>query len=163
MMIAVLTPITSPAEETSGPPELPGLSAASVCTTSSIMRPVETQRAPERRDDAGGHGGVETERIADGDGDLAALQLARVAEPGGGQMHRLLDAHQREVGVGIVAEHAGGELAAFERRQRDRAGAVDDVAVGEREAVGRDDDPGAGAACRAFTRTTLGRPCPPRR
>ena len=40
MMIAVLMPITSPAEETSGPPELPGLSAASVCTTSSIIRPV---------------------------------------------------------------------------------------------------------------------------
>ncbi len=40
MMTAVLTPITSPAEETSGPPELPGLSAASVCTTSSIIRPV---------------------------------------------------------------------------------------------------------------------------
>ena len=38
-MTAVLTPMTSPAEETSGPPELPGLSAASVCTTSSIIRP----------------------------------------------------------------------------------------------------------------------------
>ena len=29
-MIAVLIPITSPCDETSGPPELPGLSAASV-------------------------------------------------------------------------------------------------------------------------------------
>ena len=29
-IIAVLMPITSPADETSGPPELPGLSAASV-------------------------------------------------------------------------------------------------------------------------------------
>ena len=37
---AVLMPITSPREETSGPPELPGLRAASVCTTSSISRPV---------------------------------------------------------------------------------------------------------------------------
>ena len=40
MMTAVLMPITSPAEETSGPPELPGLRGASVCTTSSIIRPV---------------------------------------------------------------------------------------------------------------------------
>src|SRR6266581_3740282 len=36
---AVFTPITSPREVTSGPPELPGLSAASVWTTSSISRP----------------------------------------------------------------------------------------------------------------------------
>ncbi len=39
-IIAVLMPTTSPREETSGPPELPGLSAASVWITSSISRPV---------------------------------------------------------------------------------------------------------------------------
>jgi hypothetical protein len=33
-------PTTSPADETSGPPELPGFSAASVWITSSIRRPV---------------------------------------------------------------------------------------------------------------------------
>ena len=38
-IIAVLMPITSPAEETSGPPELPGLRAASVWITSPISRP----------------------------------------------------------------------------------------------------------------------------
>ena len=37
---AVLMPMTSPREDTSGPPELPGLSAASVWITSSISRPV---------------------------------------------------------------------------------------------------------------------------
>jgi hypothetical protein len=41
--IAALTPITSPADETKGPPELPGLSAASVWITSSISRPVEAR------------------------------------------------------------------------------------------------------------------------
>src|SRR5262245_10302757 len=40
MMTAVLMPITSPRDDTSGPPELPGLSAASVWIRSSIMRPV---------------------------------------------------------------------------------------------------------------------------
>ena len=40
---AVFTPITSPREETSGPPELPGLSAASVWITSSISRPVRAR------------------------------------------------------------------------------------------------------------------------
>jgi hypothetical protein len=38
-MVAVFTPTTRPAESTSGPPELPGLSAASVWITSSISRP----------------------------------------------------------------------------------------------------------------------------
>ena len=38
-IIAVLTPMTSPRDLTSGPPELPGLSAASVWMMSSISRP----------------------------------------------------------------------------------------------------------------------------
>jgi hypothetical protein len=40
LKMAVLTPITRPAESSSGPPELPGLMAASVCTTPRIVRPV---------------------------------------------------------------------------------------------------------------------------
>ena len=53
-MIAVLMPITSPREDTSGPPELPGLSAASVWMTSSISRPLRARkRAAERRHHAG--------------------------------------------------------------------------------------------------------------
>src|SRR5215204_4936948 len=39
-MIAVLMPMTSPLEDSSGPPELPGLSAVSVWITSSIRVPV---------------------------------------------------------------------------------------------------------------------------
>ena len=38
-MIAVFTPMTSPRELTSGPPELPGFNAASVWMTLSINRP----------------------------------------------------------------------------------------------------------------------------
>ena len=38
-IMAVLTPMTSPRDVTSGPPELPGLSAASVWMMSSISRP----------------------------------------------------------------------------------------------------------------------------
>ena len=38
-IIAVFTPITSPAEFTSGPPELPGFKAASVWMILSIKRP----------------------------------------------------------------------------------------------------------------------------
>ena len=107
------------------------------------------QRAAERGDDAGGDGRVEAERIADRDRDLAALQLRAVAEPGGRQRHVGLDPQQREVGVGIVAEHAGLEFAAFERRQRDDARALHDMRVGERQPVGGDDDAGAGAGVAA--------------
>ena len=39
-IMAVLMPMTSPADDTSAPPELPGLSAASVWMTSSIGRPL---------------------------------------------------------------------------------------------------------------------------
>ena len=38
-IMAVLTPMTSPRVLTSGPPEFPGLSAASVWSTSSMRRP----------------------------------------------------------------------------------------------------------------------------
>mmetsp|Transcript_1930 Transcript_1930/g.7500 ORF Transcript_1930/g.7500 Transcript_1930/m.7500 type:complete len:252 (+) Transcript_1930:185-940(+) len=38
--IAVLTPMSRPLLSSSGPPELPGLMAASVCTTSRMRRPV---------------------------------------------------------------------------------------------------------------------------
>src|ERR1700709_990653 len=39
-LTAVLMPITSEDDDTSGPPELPGLSAASVWITSSMVRPL---------------------------------------------------------------------------------------------------------------------------
>ena len=107
------------------------------------------QRAAERGDDAGRHRRVEAERIADRDRDLAAPQLAAVAEPRGGQGDGFVDAQQREVGVGIVAEHARLIFAPLERRQRDGPRALHDMAVGQREAVGRDDHAGAGAAALA--------------
>ena len=43
-MTAVLTPITRAAPSSSGPPELPGLSATSVWITSSIIRPPRAGR-----------------------------------------------------------------------------------------------------------------------
>ena len=57
-IVAVFTPMTSPLELTSGPPELPGLRAASVWMTSSIRRPdcerrLRTVRAEIRRRNRG--------------------------------------------------------------------------------------------------------------
>src|SRR5512134_2624502 len=45
LIMAVLMPITSPFVATSGPPELPGLRAASVWMTSSIRRPLRAQES----------------------------------------------------------------------------------------------------------------------
>jgi hypothetical protein len=42
--MAVFTPITSPRDVARGPPELPGLSAASVWMMPSIRRPVRVRR-----------------------------------------------------------------------------------------------------------------------
>src|ERR1051326_909400 len=69
---AVLTPMTSPRELTSGPPELPGFNAASVWMILSINRPDcarngrRSALTTPRRD-----GALKAIRVADGDGELA--------------------------------------------------------------------------------------------
>ena len=151
MMTAVLMPITSPREDTSGPPELPGLSAASVWMTSSIMRPGgRAQRAPQRGNHARGHRGLEAKRIADGDRELAAPQLLGVAERRERQAARGIGAQERKVGVGIDAEQARLGGAAFGIGQANFARAVDDVSVGENKTVGRNDDARADPAASCF-------------
>ena len=119
-MIAVLMPTTSPREETSGPPELPGLSAASVWMMSSISRPL---RARKERPSADTTPVVtvefEAERVADGDHQLAAAQRLGIAEARGRQDNVLLDPHQRQVGIGIVADDARIEVAAVGRGDRE--------------------------------------------
>ena len=151
MITAVLMPTTSPCEETSGPPELPGLSAASVWITSSISRPERARsERPERRDDAGRHRRFEAERIADGDHELAALEQLGIAQRRRRQRHRRVDAHQREIGVGVVADDARGQAAALDGGDVDAGGAADHVAVGQHQPVGRHDDARAGAAMAPF-------------
>jgi hypothetical protein len=70
MIIAVLTPMTSPRDVTSGPPELPGLSAASSAechpSTGRIARATTAQRTDDARRDRA----VEAVRIADSNRNL---------------------------------------------------------------------------------------------
>ena len=106
------------------------------------------QRAPERRDDAGRHGRFEAERIADRDHELPAPQPLRVAERRGRERDRRVDAHQRKVGVGIVADDARREAAPLGGHQLDARRAAHHVTVGQHQAVGRDDDARAGARAR---------------
>ena len=150
MITAVLMPTTSPREDTSGPPELPGLSAASVWITSSMSRPLlERNERPSADTTPVVTVEFEAERIADGDDQLAAFQTFGIAERRRRERHRLVDAQQREIGVGIVTHEprpqvlsiGGGDI--DPRRRTECAG---DVAVGEDEAVRRQNDAGAGTA-----------------
>ncbi len=81
-IIAVLIPTTSPDAETSGPPELPGLSAASVWITSSINRPLRPRsERPRAETTPAVTVELEPERIADRDDQLATPEPPGIAEP----------------------------------------------------------------------------------
>src|ERR1035437_4291409 len=83
-MTAVLTPMTSPRELTSGPPELPGFNAASVWITSSISRPVLARKErPQGADDPSRHGALKPVGIADRDGKLTHAHIPGIAQPDG--------------------------------------------------------------------------------
>ena len=87
--------MTSPLKSTSGPPELPGLIAASVWMSSrSGAALLLRERAVQPADDALRHRPVEPERVADGDDRLADAYLVGVAERG----RRKRDV-RREVGL----------------------------------------------------------------
>ena len=74
--ICELMPITRPAASISGPPELPGLIAASVWMTSSISKPLGAWIVRWTAEiDAGRQRAVEAERVADRDGRVADLDV----------------------------------------------------------------------------------------
>ena len=79
-----LMPITWPAALKVGPPELPGLTAASICTALVTMVVVVVSehghRAVERGHDAGGGGVVVAERIADRHDGLADGEIVGIGE-----------------------------------------------------------------------------------
>ena len=108
---AVLMPTTSPRAVTSGPPELPGLSAASVCNTSSIRRP---ERLRSERPSALTTPAVtvqrEAQRIADRDHQLAGPQQLGIAERRPARRGGM-QAQDREIGVGIGADQIGAACA----------------------------------------------------
>jgi hypothetical protein len=91
---------------------------------------------------------------ADCDYELPYTKLLGVAESGGGKAGfvytRVVDANHSQVARGIVADGGCGHAAAVSQGDFNSAGAVYDVAVGEDQPVGSEDEPGASAA--AFAR-----------
>src|SRR6185437_11749199 len=143
MMTAVLMPITSPREDTSGPPELPGFKAASVWITSSINRPL---RARKERPSA------EMTPAVTVDSKPSGLPIATTSWPRLSALEspkracarsRAEPAQQRQIGIGVLAEAPRLHDAAFGVEQAHVLGAVHHVAVGQHQPVRRDDDAGA--------------------
>ena len=106
-MTAVLTPITSPRELASGPPELPGFSAASVWIMLSIIRPdLERKVRPQGAHHSGGDCALEAVRIAKGDHQLSHTDGVRVSHAGRNKVGGV-DPDYGQVGFGIVAHSLG--------------------------------------------------------
>ena len=98
------------------------------------------QRSAERGNHTRCHRRLETERIADGNHQLAALEQFGIAERRRGQRQRGVDTHQGEVGIGVVPDHPCGQASTIDRGRADAVGVPDHVAVGEHEAVRCDHD-----------------------
>ena len=135
--IAVFMPTTWPAALTSGPPELPGLMAASVWMRPWSSTPSAARSRSLGRDDAPCDGGLatEVERVADGDDLVADAQVVGRPELGGDEVAHVTDLDHGHVVVGRGADEGGGVLGAVAQDDGDVAEAGDDVGVGEDEAV----------------------------
>ena len=118
-------PTTSPRTLSSGPPELPGLIAASVCSMCCSRPATPPERTAERADDADG------DRVARPNG----LPIAITQSPGcicaespnfascSGVRRHLGELDQRAVGQRVVADHLGrvglGPRPSPKKRDRD--------------------------------------------
>ena len=141
-IVAVLMPTTRPAPLTSGPPELPGFSGASVWITLSIIRPDGARSVrPERGDDAGGDGALEAQRIADRHHHLPDPQRRRAPEFGVRQA-AARQAQHRGVGGGVLAHQRRVQRLAVGERGTQPRRAGHHVRVGQHIAVGGEDHAG---------------------
>ena len=103
-----------------------------------------SQRAAHRAHHARGHRVLEPVRVADGDHQLTHADRRRVAER---RRHQIVagDPHHREVGLRVGAYQVRLELPPVRQRGGQRLGVGHHVAVGEDEAVGREDESGGSA------------------
>ena len=106
LKMAVFMPISRPALSSSGPPELPGL-IGGVGLDHVVDRPLRRRLdlAAQGADDAGGQRLVQAERVADGEGLLADLQVVRRADGDRHQLRRRrVDVQHGDVLVGVEAD-----------------------------------------------------------
>src|SRR3954454_22946594 len=142
---AVFTPTTRLSPSASAPPELPGLSAASVWITFSTSRPADPDRVGSDLPRA------ETTPAVTVPASPIGLPIATtswptrsIAELGRLQVARV-GANDRQVGQGIGSDHLGADLPPVREGGAHAMSASDDVGGGEHVAVGGDGDAGASA------------------
>ena len=139
-------PTTSPWAFTNGPPELPGLMAASVwmncpglCGSSAVRI-----RAVQRAYDAAGDRKPETEGVAEGKHRLSRTQRGGITDRNVWKV-RAVDLDHGQIGERISADQFAGENAPVAERDLDVGGAIHHVVVGNDVTVGRDDNAAADA------------------
>ena len=147
-MMAVLTPMTRPAESSSGPPELPGIDGGvGLDHVGDLAAGAGGQPAMQRADDAGGQRLVEAERVADREHQLSDLEVrGRADRDRRRQRPRVVHAQHREVVVGRGADDPRRQHLAGCESHGQRAGALDDVVVGDDVAGGVPDEARPGFA-----------------
>ena len=137
--IAVLTPITLPSVSNVGPARIALVHRR--VDLDEVIIGAGADVAAARRDDAGGDGAAEAERIADREHPIAdARRLI-------GQLHigerPVLDLDQREIGARIGADHLGFVGLAVVGGHGDAFGFFDHVVVSHRIAVGGNEKAGS--------------------
>ncbi len=137
-MVAVFTPTTSPRVSRSGPPELPGLSAASVCDDVVDEPPrLRPQRAPERAHHARRDRCAEAERVADRDHSWPARRCDESPSVADAQVGRGDLRTARSVSGSLADEVRGASARPSGSADVMPARAVHHVAVGEDSRRGR--------------------------
>ncbi len=132
-------PTSRPSRLTSAPPELPGLMAASVW-----MKKLEivdaAGRARQRRDDAAGHGLVQTPNGLPIASTTSPTSIeSRIAHLEEGELFAgVLDAQQGKVVAFVGGDELGVELAPVEQHDADLLRALHDVGIGDDQPVGLD-------------------------
>ena len=108
--------------------------------------------APERADDAWGHGLAETERVADGDDEVADLEAVGIAQRHRGQIDGR-DLQHGNVGIGVGADQLRRQTPVVFGDDLDAGRVFDDMAVGQDIALRRvDDDARPGCLALVFLR-----------
>src|SRR6201987_1738322 len=139
--IAVLTPTRRPPRSTTRPPAGIARVDGSVGLDEELVVGDADLGARQRRDDAMGHGLPDGEGIADGEHHVADLERVGIGEFERRKTFVLrLDAQHREIRARILEHHLGFEFALVRKRYPDLIRSLDDVVVGDHEALGVDED-----------------------
>ena len=144
-------PTTRPAASARAPPELPGLSAASVWITSSITRPALPDRVgsdrPNPLDHPRGDGSSQPQRVSDSDHELADPQIIRIAEADRASGDLRAGADDRQIGERIGTDDVNLRLGTVGEFGGTGLGIGNHVGIGQEVAVLREQDSGAGGPC----------------